>query len=181
MPSMSRRAGTVKGMADVPSRPAIPEEHSSGAGPAPATQGQDSRTSSYPQQSELLLGAFRSAVPCARLHARQMLWEWGRAPLTEAVELIVSELVTNAVLASEALSDNRQDPPIVQIWLSAKDERVVIQVWDASEQMPRRHDPGPEADSGRGLTIVAAFSKACGAYELEGGAGKVVWAVVEPE
>jgi anti-sigma regulatory factor (Ser/Thr protein kinase) len=110
-----------------------------------------------------------------------MLWEWGRAPLAEAVELVVSELMTNAVLASEALPDSQQDPPIVQMWLSAKDERVVIQVWDASEHMPRRREPDPGADGGRGLSIVEAFSKSCGAYELEGGAGKVVWAVIAPE
>ena len=30
----------------------------------------------WPLQSSLELGAFPGAVPCARLHARQMLWEW---------------------------------------------------------------------------------------------------------
>jgi hypothetical protein len=31
----------------------------------------------WPLQSHLELGALPTAVPCARLHARQMLWEWG--------------------------------------------------------------------------------------------------------
>lgn len=30
----------------------------------------------WPLQTFLELGAFPSAVPCARLHARHMLWEW---------------------------------------------------------------------------------------------------------
>ncbi len=45
--------------------------------------------------SFLELGALPSAVPCARIHARQVVWEWGLGALTEAVELVVSELVTS--------------------------------------------------------------------------------------
>jgi hypothetical protein len=30
----------------------------------------------WPLQSHLELGAFDTAVPCARLHTRQVLWEW---------------------------------------------------------------------------------------------------------
>ena len=35
-----------------------------------------------------------SAVPCALLHARQVVWEWDLEALAEMIELIVSELVT---------------------------------------------------------------------------------------
>jgi anti-sigma regulatory factor (Ser/Thr protein kinase) len=180
IPPVSRRAGTVKETAGAPSCPAISEERSSGAGPATTTPGQDERATSDPRQSELVLGALRSAVPCARKHTRQMLWEWDKTPLADAAELVVSELVTNAVLASEALRDSRPDTPVVQLWLSAKDERVLIQVWDSSEQMPQRRKQDPEADGGRGLSIVTAFSQSCGSYELEDGAGKIVWAIVGP-
>jgi hypothetical protein len=51
----------------------------------------------WPLESFLELGAFPGAVPCARLHTRQVLWEWGLAALGETSELLVSELVTNAV------------------------------------------------------------------------------------
>ena len=54
----------------------------------------------FARRSSLLLGALPSAVPCARLHARQVLWEWGISNLTDSTELLVSELVTNAVLVS---------------------------------------------------------------------------------
>jgi hypothetical protein len=36
----------------------------------------DSWIRQWPLRSFLELGAFPGAVPCARLHARQMLWEW---------------------------------------------------------------------------------------------------------
>src|SRR5215467_4083379 len=52
------------------------------------------------QQSYLELGAYPSAVPCARLHARNVLYEWGVRSIADTVELIVSELVTNAVNAA---------------------------------------------------------------------------------
>jgi hypothetical protein len=44
-----------------------------------------------------------SAVPCALLHARQVVWEWDLEALAEMIELIVSELVTNGVPASAGI------------------------------------------------------------------------------
>ena len=57
-------------------------------------------TRQWPLHSFLELGALPGAVPCARLHARHLLWEWGLAALTDSTELVVSELVTNAIRAS---------------------------------------------------------------------------------
>ena len=50
--------------------------------------------------SYLELGALPTAVPCARLHARHLLWEWGLSALVEDTELLTSELITNAVKAT---------------------------------------------------------------------------------
>ena len=44
-----------------------------------------------PAQSYLELGAFASAVPCARSHARLVVAEWGRPELADTVELVVSD------------------------------------------------------------------------------------------
>src|SRR6266567_5818044 len=63
----------------------------------------------WPLRTSLELGALPGAVPCARLHTRQVLWEWGFAALVETIELIVSELVTNAIQASEGLTGGRYD------------------------------------------------------------------------
>ena len=54
----------------------------------------------YVRQSHLVLAALPSAVPRARLHARLVLAEWDLKPLADTAELIVSELVTNAVRAA---------------------------------------------------------------------------------
>jgi len=34
-------------------------------------------TDPWPLRSSLELGALSSAVPCARLHVKHVLWEWG--------------------------------------------------------------------------------------------------------
>jgi len=50
-------------------------------------------TPSWPLRSHLELGAFATAVPCARLHARLMALEWRPPTLAETTERLVSELV----------------------------------------------------------------------------------------
>ena len=57
-------------------------------------------TDPWPFRSSLELGALSSAVPCACLHVKHVLWEWGLNSLAERAELLVSELVTNAVTAA---------------------------------------------------------------------------------
>jgi anti-sigma regulatory factor (Ser/Thr protein kinase) len=127
----------------------------------------------------MVLGALPSAVPCARLHAKAVLHEWGLGHLAEPVGLIVSEICTNAVHASEGLvGGNHPFPPTIQMWLSASDKYVVLKVWDGSNDMPQKQEPDPEAEGGRGLFLVENMSESCGAYRLEGGEGKLVWARV---
>jgi len=53
-------------------------------------------TADWPLSTSLPLGALPGATPCARLHARAVLAEWGLHDLAESAELVVSELVTNA-------------------------------------------------------------------------------------
>jgi hypothetical protein len=57
-------------------------------------------TEEWPLRSHLELGALPGAVPCARLHARQVLWEWGLSQFSENAEMLVAELMTNAIQAS---------------------------------------------------------------------------------
>ena len=101
-----------------------------------------------------------------------MLWEWGVAASGESTELVVSELVTNAVQASRAM---RQ--AAVRIWLVSDRAQVVVFVWDASPQPPARADPGEDAESGRGLLLVEAIAQRWGYFGYDGG-GKVVWALM---
>ena len=126
----------------------------------------------WPLQSFLELGALPGAVPCARLHARQVLWEWGLAAFGESTELVLSELATNAVQASHAM---RQ--AAVRMWLVSDRARVVVFVWDANPQPPVRTNSGEDAENGRGLLLVEAVSERWGHFGYDGG-GKVVWAAM---
>ena len=138
------------------------------------THGERDANSRWPLQDFLELGALASAVPCARLHARQVLWEWGLARLGESAELVVSELSTNAVEASQAYTQASS----VRLWLVSDLARILITVWDASPQPPMRISASGDAEGGRGLVLVEAFSQRWGWYSRNDSAGKFVWAIL---
>src|SRR5216683_1974039 len=100
------------------------------------TRRRHSMNSQWPLQDFLELGALAGAVPCARLHTRQVLWEWELRNLGESAELLVAELVTNAVKASRAMKHAFP----VRLWLASDSAQVLILVWDASLQPPVRMD-----------------------------------------
>ncbi|HUY47077.1 MAG TPA: ATP-binding protein [Streptosporangiaceae bacterium] len=133
----------------------------------------------WPLRSYLELGALPGAVPCARLHARQVLWEWGLSAFSENAELLVSELVTNAIQAS--LSAESILP--VRLWLSSDRSRLLIQVQDSNRYPPARTDADGDGDgeSGRGLLIVEAISTKWGWHTKEDQGGKTVWALIEKQ
>jgi len=124
------------------------------------------------------------AVPCARLHARQVVWEWGLQELADSVELIVSELVTNALHASGGLTGSRYagrwapGVPPLRLWLQAEDKRIVVQIWDGNDKLPMQQTADVGAEGGRGLLLVESMSTRWGSYQAEGASGKFVWAVV---
>jgi anti-sigma regulatory factor (Ser/Thr protein kinase) len=124
--------------------------------------------------SHLDLGALPGAVPSARLHTRHLLWEWGIGGLAEDAELIVSELITNAVNASRNLP---QFPP-VRLRLESDRKQLLILVWDAIPDPPVLIDPDATAENGRGLLLVEALPSQWGSYNPEAMAGKVVWALL---
>ena len=130
----------------------------------------------WPLRSYLELGALPTAVPCARLHARHLLREWGLNGLAADVELLTSELVTNAVRATAG----RQQAAI-RLRLSSDQERVLVEVWDADPQPPAPGDlgedgtPDPAEEGGRGLFLVAALSTRWDWYLTQEPSGKVIW------
>jgi anti-sigma regulatory factor (Ser/Thr protein kinase) len=102
----------------------------------------------WPLRSFLELGALPTAAPCARLHVRHLLWEWGLSVFSERVELLMTELVTNAIKASQSMDEYLP----IRLWLLSDKLRVLILVWDANPQPPLRVEVELEAESGRGLT-----------------------------
>lgn len=129
----------------------------------------------WPLQDFLELGALLSAVPCARLHARQVLREWGAGPFSDSTELLVSELVTNAVRASREMTR----VCAVRLWLLSNSAQILILVWDASPQPPVLMGVTEEAERGRGLMLVEAVSEQWGWYPSKDGDGKFVWAITD--
>ena len=131
-------------------------------------------TDSWPLRSSLELGALSTAVPCACLHVKHVLWEWGLNGLAESAELLVSELVTNAVNASG------QPGQTVSLNLAGNATRVLIEVRDADPRPPAPSEPGepgePGADgTGDGVLLIAALSTNWNWYPTQDPPGKVVW------
>ena len=132
-------------------------------------------TGDWPLHTHLALGPLPSAVPCARLHARHVLWEWGLRDLTDSVELLVSELTTNAITAANATETGLP----IRFWLLSDSKHVLILVWDANPNPPVRMHPDDRTEGGRGLMLVDALSERWDWYAtpdmIE---GKVVWALI---
>jgi len=132
--------------------------------PATVTQ---SRPNAWPRASILNLGMLLpTSVSTARQHTAAMLSKWDLAHLTENAQIVVSELVTNALLHGAG-------PATVR--LRANRESLLIEVWDALAAPPEPRQHVADADGGRGLEIVSALSDSWGYYSRED--GKVVWAL----
>jgi anti-sigma regulatory factor (Ser/Thr protein kinase) len=134
----------------------------------------DDVTGRWPLRSFLELGALPSAVPCARLHTRQLAWEWQLTSLSQDAELIVSEIVTNAIHITQA--DGRTAP--VRLWLLADRARLLILVWDASRLPPVPMSTSDDAENGRGLLLVDTLSTRWGHFPHHNG-GKTVWSLLQ--
>jgi anti-sigma regulatory factor (Ser/Thr protein kinase) len=135
-------------------------------------------------QSVLAIATLPTATPCARLHARNIAHEWGLVDLADTIELIVSELVTNAVQASV---DNEGRPryapdtglACIHLRLSTDGVAALVEVWDENFQLPTPTQASPNDESGRGLMLVDALAERWGCDMPPSGRGKIVWALVE--
>ena len=85
--------------------------------------------------------------------------------LCDDVQLVVSELVTNAVQAGSRS---------IVVSVGRADDRIQVTVRDEAEGWPEPRESGVRDPGGRGLVLVGAVSTAWG-VRLAGG-GKTVWA-----
>ena len=138
---------------------------------------------SWTRQSVLAIAALPTATPCARLHARTIACEWGLGHLADTIELVVSELVTNAVKAS---MDQDERPrytadtglACIHLRLSTDGVAALVEVWDENFGLPEPSRASLDDESGRGLMLVDALAEHWG-WDLPGsGRGKVVWALI---
>lgn len=85
--------------------------------------------------------------------------------LCDDLELVVSELVTNAVRAGS---------PTVVVTIAVEAGRVLVRVTDEAQGWPEQRAAGIHDVGGRGLPLVSALSTAWGVRPAA--RGKVVWA-----
>ncbi|WP_372450498.1 SpoIIE family protein phosphatase [Streptomyces tagetis] len=103
------------------------------------------------------------SVGRAREYARTQLQSWGLEPLVDTTELLVSELVTNALRYGEGE---------IRLRLLL-DRTLVCEVWDSGLVQPRRRRARDTDEGGRGLQLVGLLSAAWGSRRTP--RGKTVW------
>ncbi len=101
----------------------------------------------------------------------------------ETAELLVSELVTNAVRFADDPArmlrySERMNASLIALSLRHFREGLLIEVYDADGNPPIWSGAGDDAESGRGLMLVDALSKEW-SYFYPSGGGKVVYCYVE--
>jgi anti-sigma regulatory factor (Ser/Thr protein kinase) len=128
-----------------------------------------------PRHTLLELAALPSAVPCARLHTRNVIAEWGMTSTAETAELLVSELVTNAIAETSRMLGPGAGSIVMR--LTAGAGMVLIEVLDSSNRAPERRHVKSDAENGRGLLLVDTLSAGWGACPVPGH-GKIVWCIV---
>lgn len=100
----------------------------------------------------------------ARTFTRNQLDYWGLGELVDTTLLMVSELVTNALLHAGEGAE-------LTLMLSAS--RLRAEVRDCSPSIPVVRNFSDTATTGRGMVIVDALAKEWGTFAA--GEGKVVW------
>ncbi|MER5513949.1 SpoIIE family protein phosphatase [Streptomyces sp. NPDC002763] len=100
----------------------------------------------------------------ARAVVREQLHDWGLARLADPAELMVSELVTNALRHSHSRP--------VQLRL-IRGETLLCEVDDDDHALPTLLSAEPGATAGRGLRVVSTLAREWGTSRTT--AGKTVW------
>lgn len=100
----------------------------------------------------------------ARKFVDDTLGRWNCDELVDTIKLLVSELVTNAVVHAHSE---------VELAVQLRRETVRVEVIDAADTVVHRRDAADEAQSGRGMALIEALSSAWGIDTLL--SGKSVW------
>ncbi|MFI7708005.1 ATP-binding protein [Nonomuraea sp. NPDC049480] len=112
--------------------------------------------------------AVPETVTAARRLVREALTAWGLSALADDLTVVVSEVVTNAVVHAKSA---------MTLSLHRQGRSVRGEVADHSPVWPTPLPAGPNEEHGRGLAIVAAYSARWGVDPAPD--GKIVWFVCE--
>ncbi|MFC5218136.1 SpoIIE family protein phosphatase [Streptomyces coerulescens] len=110
------------------------------------------------------LPADPAAVSDARKTAARMLADWGLDELAFTTELVVSELVTNAI---------RYAVGPIRLRL-IRERALVCEVFDGGATAPHLRHPRTTDEGGRGLLLVSQFTQRWGTRFVP--EGKIIWA-----
>jgi anti-sigma regulatory factor (Ser/Thr protein kinase)/CheY-like chemotaxis protein len=121
-------------------------------------------------EARLVLTHQPRSVTMARQFVADLLPQWGLERVVPESELLVSELVANAV---------RHVPAPCAVELSHHADLLRIAVADSGPGLPDLQALRPLSEGGRGLHLVSAFAAAWGVDQLDEG-GKLVWAELDP-
>jgi anti-sigma regulatory factor (Ser/Thr protein kinase) len=136
--------------------------------PRPATKGTTRMnailTSTHPaglRVRHVPLNTGLAAVAEARAQVRAIVREWQVPVDPYAVALLTSELVTNAI--------RNEASPTILLDVTCSSGRLRVDVHDSSRARPAPADVPADAETGRGLIIVAALADEWGFYPTPGG------------
>jgi anti-sigma regulatory factor (Ser/Thr protein kinase) len=134
-----------------------------------------------PRRSDRIsLAALVSAPGNSRRFVRQVCARWNVPDeQSETIQLLTSELVTNAVAETGILESDPEygvahaDATLIQVGLLEFAHSLVVEVWDSSFEPPKLAEPDSDSERGRGLQLVDTLSRQWGYYPAR--TGKVVW------
>jgi hypothetical protein len=149
----------------------LPDD-SSRSSPHPARTGRECP----PQIATYVFSGEARSVSAARDFTLAALRWWDTGDNSQDIEVVVSELVTNAV--RHALPGPRANGPPGRGRLGLLHYRpwLLCAVADPSKAPPVPRAPGSLAETGRGLQLICALSDQWG-YTTPSEAGKIVWAM----
>ena len=126
-----------------------------------------------------LLGSRPEAVKASRAFTRATLLDWDMSILADVAELVVSELVTNALRHGVPSARKLVSEHCIRLRLLAQAPFMMCMVTDPGHDIPVLREAEPTSETGRGLNVVESCSVRWGWHLLDEG-GKVVWALLRP-
>ncbi|MFF4487496.1 SpoIIE family protein phosphatase [Streptomyces sp. NPDC001544] len=107
----------------------------------------------------------------ARQHVRELLHDWTSADQVDSAVLLVSEMVTNVLVHTDA-----DAMLLAEVTGDKGERRLRVEVTDAGDDLPHRRRPGELASSGRGLLLIELLAESWGVDPR--GEGKSIWFVL---
>ncbi|MGW2031407.1 SpoIIE family protein phosphatase [Streptomyces spinosus] len=104
----------------------------------------------------------------ARQHLRGLLHDWTSAEQVDSAVLLVSEMVTNVLVHTDA-----DAVLLAEVMGEGPGRRLRVEVFDTGDDLPHKRRPGELASSGRGLMLIELLADGWGVDPR--GEGKSIW------